>query len=32
MKLSDSNSKLKTSNAKIGTQKKYYKKDYTGLV
>ena len=27
MKLSDSNRKLKTSNAKIGNQKKYNKKD-----
>ena len=29
MKLSDSNRKLKTSNAKIGNQKKYNKKDST---
>ena len=29
MKLSDSNRKLKTSNAKIGDQKKYNKKDST---
>ena len=29
MKLSDSNRKLKTSNAKIGNQKKYNKKDLT---
>ena len=31
MKLSDSNRKLKTSNAKIGNQKKYNKKDSTNF-